>query len=87
MREYHIYMQRTKRTEWHCDYSIYKWLPWEYVGHVKGTKELHTCFKLKFHTAQEVLIFTIHSTILIVNMLERITIGILCVVRMNITDI
>lgn len=48
MREYHIYMQRTKRTEWHCDYSIYKWLPWEYVGYVEGTKELYTCFKLKF---------------------------------------
>ena len=46
MREYHIYMQRTKRTEWHCDYSIYKWLPWEYVGYVEGTKELYTCFKL-----------------------------------------
>lgn len=48
MREYHIYMQRTKRTEWHCDYSIYKWLPWEYVGYVEGTKELYTYFKLKF---------------------------------------
>ncbi len=48
MREYHIYMQHTKRTEWHCDYSIYKWLPWEYVGYVEGTKELYTYFKLKF---------------------------------------
>lgn len=48
MREYHIYMQRTKRTEWHCDYSIHKWLSWECVGHVKGTKELYTYFKSKF---------------------------------------
>ena len=48
MREYHIYMQRTKRTEWHCDYSIYKWLPWDYVGYVEGTKELYTYFKSKF---------------------------------------
>lgn len=48
MREYHIYMQRTKRTEWHCDYSIYKWLSWECVGHVKGTKELYMYFKSKF---------------------------------------
>lgn len=48
MREYHIYMQRTKRVEWHCDYNIYKWLPWEYIGHVEGTKELYTYFKSKF---------------------------------------
>lgn len=48
MREYHIYMQRTKRVEWHCDYNIYKWLPWEYIGHVEGTKELYTYFKTKF---------------------------------------
>lgn len=48
MREYHIYMQRTKRVEWHCDYNIYKWLPWEYVGYVEGTKELYTYFKSKF---------------------------------------
>ncbi len=48
MREYHIYMQRTKRVEWHCDYNIYKWLPWEYIGYVEGTKELYTYFKSKF---------------------------------------
>ena len=48
MREYHIYMQRTKRVEWHCDYNIYKWLPWEYVGYAEGTKELYTYFKSKF---------------------------------------
>lgn len=48
MRKYHIYMQRTKPTECHCDYSIYKWLPWEYVGCVEGTKELYAYFKSKF---------------------------------------
>lgn len=48
MREYHIYMQRTKPAEYHYDYLIYRWLPWEYVGHVEGTKELYTYFKSKF---------------------------------------
>lgn len=44
MREYHIYMQRTKCVEG----IVHKWLPWEYVGYVEGTKELYTYFKLKF---------------------------------------
>ena len=48
MREYHIYMQRTKCVEAHFNYIIYRWLPWEYVGYVEGTKELYTCFKSKF---------------------------------------
>lgn len=48
MREYHIYMQRTKPVECHCNYTTYKWLPWEYVGYVVGTKELYKYFKLKF---------------------------------------
>lgn len=48
MREYHIYMQRTKCAECHFKRIIYKWLPWEYVGYVEGTKELYTCFKSKF---------------------------------------
>lgn len=48
MREYHIYMQRTKCAEDHFKWSIYKWLPWEYVGHAEGTKELYAYFKSKF---------------------------------------
>jgi len=48
MREYHIYMQRTKCAECHFKRIIYKWLPWEYVGYVEGTKELYTYFKSKF---------------------------------------
>lgn len=48
MREYHIYMQRTKCVECYFKRVIYKWLPWEYIGCVEGTKELYTCFKLKF---------------------------------------
>lgn len=48
MREYHIYMQRTKCVEGHFKWIIYKWLPWEYVGYVEGTKELYTYFKSKF---------------------------------------
>ena len=48
MRKYHIYMQRTKPVECHCNYTIYRWLPWEYVECVKGTKELYKYFKLKF---------------------------------------
>lgn len=48
MREYRIYMQRTKPVEYHYNYLTYRWLPWEYVGHVEGTKELYTYFKSKF---------------------------------------
>lgn len=48
MREYHIYMQRTKSVEAHFNYIIYRWLSWEYVGCVEGTKELYTCFKSEF---------------------------------------
>lgn len=48
MREYHIYIQHTKCVEAHFNYIIYKWLPWEYVGYVEGTKELYTYFKSKF---------------------------------------
>ena len=48
MRAYHIYMQRTKCAECHFKQITYKWLPWEYVGYVEGTKELYTYFKSKF---------------------------------------
>ncbi len=48
MREYHIYMQRTKCAECHFKRIIYKWLPWEYVGYAEGIKELYTYFKSKF---------------------------------------
>lgn len=49
MREYHIYMQRTKCVEGHFKWITYKWLTWEYVGYVEGTKELYTYFKSKFY--------------------------------------
>jgi hypothetical protein len=48
MRKYHIYMQRTKPVGCHCNYTIYRWLPWEYIGYVTGTKNLYKYFKLKF---------------------------------------
>lgn len=48
MREYHIYIQHTKCVEGHFKWITYKWLPWEYVGYVEGTKELYTYFKSKF---------------------------------------
>ena len=48
MRAYHIYMQRTKCAECHFKRITYKWLPWEYIGYVEGTKELYAYFKLEF---------------------------------------
>lgn len=48
MREYHIYMQRTKCVGGHFKWIVYKWLPWEHVECVEGTKELYTYFKSKF---------------------------------------
>lgn len=48
MRKYHIYMQRTKCVEAHFKYITYRWLPWEYIGCITGTKELYRYFKLKF---------------------------------------
>ena len=41
MREYYIYMQRTKVIEYHCEWARYKWLPWEYLGYLTGTKEVY----------------------------------------------
>lgn len=48
MRKYHIYMQRTKCAECYFKRVTYKWLPWEYIGHVIGTKQLYTYFKSEF---------------------------------------
>lgn len=48
MREYHIYMQRTKVVEYHCEWAKYKWLPWEYLGYLTGTKEVYTYFETKY---------------------------------------
>lgn len=48
MREYHIYMQRTKCVECYFKQVTYKWLPWEYIGYVAGTKQLYTYFKSEF---------------------------------------
>lgn len=49
MRNYHIYIQRTKIVERHCYYAKHKWMPWEYLGYVNGTKELYICFKRKYN--------------------------------------
>ena len=88
MREYHIYMQRTKPVECHCNYTTYKWLPWEYVGYVVGTKELYKYFKLKFKYSMGVLISTIHLTILKMNISTYPIVGTSFIFRlMNITDI
>lgn len=57
MREYRIYMQRTKRVEWHCDYNIYKWLPWEHVDYVVGTRNLYKYFKHKFKYSMQSINF------------------------------
>ena len=48
MRRYHIYKQRTKVVEYHCEWAKYKWLPWEYLGYLTGTKEVYTYFKRKY---------------------------------------
>lgn len=48
MRRYHIYIQRTKVVEYHCEWAKYKWLPWEYLGYLTGTKEVYTYFKRKY---------------------------------------
>ena len=48
MREYYIYMQRTKVIEYHCEWVRYKWLPWEYLGYLTGTKEVYIYFKRKY---------------------------------------
>lgn len=48
MRKYHIYIQRTKAVECHCEYAKYKWLPWEYLGYLIGTKEVYIYFKTKY---------------------------------------
>lgn len=44
MRNYHIYKQKAKFVNCHSDCSIWKWLPFEYVCTVCGTKELNDLF-------------------------------------------
>lgn len=41
MRIYHIYKQRAKAVEIHSQWMNYRWLPYEYIGYVVGTKELY----------------------------------------------
>lgn len=45
MRTYYIYKQRAKLVNVHCDYSVYRWLPFEYIGYVQGTRELYEVFR------------------------------------------
>ncbi len=44
MREYFIYKQRAKLVNSHIEKFIYRWLPFEYIGYVVGTKEIFTIF-------------------------------------------
>lgn len=44
MRRYYIYKQQAKIVNTHIETFIYKWLPFEYVGYVDGTKELFNIF-------------------------------------------
>lgn len=48
MRTYYIYRQQSKLVDVHCEYSLYRWLPFEYVGYVEGTRELYEIFKHKY---------------------------------------
>lgn len=48
MRTYYIYRQQSKLVDVHCEYSLYRWLPFEYVGYVEGTRELYEIFKRKY---------------------------------------
>lgn len=48
MRKYHIYVQRTKMVEYHCRWAKHRWLPWEYLGCLTGTKEVFIYFKRKY---------------------------------------
>ena len=44
MRDYHIYRQRAKFVNIHLGYLWWKWLPFEYICTVTGTKELNALF-------------------------------------------
>jgi hypothetical protein len=44
MRKYYIFRQKTKIVNVYCDYSLRRWLPYEYVCYVNGTKELYNLF-------------------------------------------
>ena len=41
MRIYHIYKQTAKPVRPHNGWSEYRWMPYEYIGYVTGTKELY----------------------------------------------
>jgi hypothetical protein len=47
MRKYHIYIQYIKIISFNLwnEMTTYKWLPWEYLGYVSGTKDLYTYFR------------------------------------------
>ena len=47
MRKYHIYIQHIKIISFNYwnETTTYKWLPWEYLGYVSGTKDLYTYFR------------------------------------------
>lgn len=45
MRIYYIYIQGSKLINVHTEYSLYKWLPFELLGCVEGTRELYNVFR------------------------------------------
>lgn len=58
MRTYFIYKQNAKIINTHIETFIYKWLPFEYIGYIEGTKELFNVFgsrmfKYYFHDSFE----------------------------------
>lgn len=58
MRTYFIYKQNAKIINTHIETFIYKWLPFEYIGYIEGTKELFKVFgnrmyKYYFHNSFE----------------------------------
>lgn len=45
MRTYYIYKQTAKQITPHDYYSEYRWMPYEYIGYVTGTKELYNVMR------------------------------------------
>ena len=45
MRTYYIYKQTAKPIRNHNYYSEYRWMPYEYIGYVTGTKELYNVMR------------------------------------------
>lgn len=45
MRTYYIYKQTAKQITPHDGWSEYRWMPYEYIGYVTGTKELYNVMR------------------------------------------